>query len=37
VGEVHDGVRVFLGGPGPKVHRAKTKSGDSKAGTAEIR
>ena len=36
MGVVHDGVRVFLGGSGPEVHRAETKSGDLKAGTAEI-
>jgi hypothetical protein len=36
VGEVHDVVRVFLGGSGPEIHRAKTKSGDLKAGTAKI-
>src|SRR5688572_1786404 len=36
MGDVHDGVRVLLGGSGSKVHRAETKSGDTKAGTAEI-
>jgi hypothetical protein len=36
VGDVHDGVRVFLGGSGPEVHRAETKPGDSEAGTAQI-
>jgi hypothetical protein len=36
VGDVHDGVRVFLRRSGPEVHRAKTKSGNFEAGTAEI-
>ena len=36
VGNVHDRVRVVLGGLGPEVHGAETKSGDLKAGTAEI-
>ena len=33
---VHDGMRVFLRGSGPEVHRAQTKSRDSKASAAEI-